>query len=164
MLHAKDGQSRQSLRETEGRPRYSRAAIAAMGIAVGVGASLLARRAVSAMLRRRHRPIDANVTFSGVRLQQLARFRAPDGSHSIHGTFLAEFEPGDRSATIHVAFCPPFERLPAIEAEAPDDSSATVTLSQVLHNGVQIDVRLSESFNGKRTVTIEMVATDAATL
>jgi hypothetical protein len=93
-------------------------------------------------------------------IQQLTRYRTAGGAHSIHGTLLAELEPGERSTTIHIAFCPPFDRLPAVEAEAIDDSSATVKLSQVLHNGVQIDVRLAEPADEKYCITIEMTATD----
>ncbi|MCI0332414.1 MAG: hypothetical protein L0228_04230 [Planctomycetes bacterium] len=94
-------------------------------------------------------------------IQQLTRFRAADGTHTIRATLLAEFEPGERSATLYVAFCPPFEILPNVEAEAIDDSGASVKLIQLLHNGVQIDVRLPHPADSKRCVTVELVASDA---
>jgi len=95
-------------------------------------------------------------------IQQLTRYRAADGTQSIHGTLIAEFAPGERSATLYVAFCPPFERLPSIEAEAIDNSSASVKLTQLLHNGAQVDVRLPQPANEKQTVTVEIVASDAS--
>lgn len=95
------------------------------------------------------------------RLQQLTRYRAADGTLSIHGTLVAEFAPGERSTTLYVAFCPPFERLPTVEAEVIDDASASVKLIQLLHNGAQIDVRLPQPAQEKQTVTVEMVATDS---
>ena len=42
------------------------------------------------------------------------------------------------------AFCPPFELLPQVEANIADDFDATVKVAQVLHNGAQLEVRLSE--------------------
>jgi hypothetical protein len=93
-------------------------------------------------------------------LQQLARYRHADGSESIHAKLLAEFAPGDRTATLYVAFCPPFERLPEVEIEIADDSFAEAKLAQVLHNGAQIDVRLSRAPVAKQCVTVEIVATE----
>jgi hypothetical protein len=113
-----------------------------------------------ALSPRRKQRVAPNTPHGTTAIQQLTRYRTADGAHSIHGTLLAELEPGERSTTIHIAFCPPFERLPTVEAEAVDDSSATVKLSQVLHNGVQIDVRLPEPAEDKYCITIEMTATD----
>jgi hypothetical protein len=141
--------------------RKRRVLLASTAALAGVG-TLLAACGLALSPRPKRRLI-ADTPLEGVRLQQLARYRAPDGSHTIHGTFLAEFEPGDRSTTIHVAFCPPFERLPAIEAAAADDSSASVTLSQVLHSGVQIDIRLLRPADEIYRLTIEMMATDSGT-
>jgi hypothetical protein len=109
------------------------------------------------------RRIVAHATEAGVPLQQITRYRAPDGTHAIHGTLLAEFAAGERMATLHVAFCPPFERLPTVEAEAVDDSEADVKVAQLLHNGVQIEVRLPEPADESACVTIELLAADIPT-
>jgi hypothetical protein len=114
-----------------------------------------------ALLPRRKRRVFADVAATDTRLQQLTRYRAADGTHSILGTLIAEFEPGDRTATLHIAFCPPFERLPTVALEAVDDSFATVKLTQLLHNGVQIEVRLPQTPDEKQSVTIELMATEA---
>jgi hypothetical protein len=148
------------LRDAASRPRKLLAIFTSLGVVAGIGA-IAAACGLATLSARRKRPTQAESSTTDLRLQQLTRYRAADGSHTIQATLLAEIEPGDRSCTLHVAFCPPFERLPIVEAEAVDDSSATVKLSQLLHNGVQIEVRDPQSSNEKRSVTIEMLATDA---
>jgi len=133
-----------------------------MAFVAAIGALLVTRRALSSFSPRRKLQVPADVPGTDLRLQQFTRYRAADGTQSIHGTLLADFVPGERSTTLYVAFCPPFERLPSVEAEAIDDASASVKLTQLLHNGVQIEIRLSQPANEKQTVTIEMVATDSA--
>jgi hypothetical protein len=95
-------------------------------------------------------------------LQQLTRVRTDEGQDAIRGTLIGEFAPGERQVTLHAAFCPPFERLPQVEVNVTDDSNATVKLSQVLHNGVQLEVRLTNPAAEATTVAIEFFATDAA--
>lgn len=155
-LPTKDGNRRQPR-----TPWKLRAAIAALSFVTGVAVSLIARHAVSTPVRRRKRCIPTGTADTGTRLQQLTRFRAPNGSHSIHATLLAEFEPGERCTTLHAAFCPPFERLPTVDAEPVDDSDATVNVSQLLHNGIQLEVRLPQPADEKQSVTIALVASDA---
>jgi hypothetical protein len=91
-------------------------------------------------------------------IQQITRFRATDGSEAIRGTLVAELAAGERSTTVYAAFCPPIEHLPVVQANLAGDSAATVKVAQLLHNGAQFDVRLSQPATGKRYVTIEFVA------
>jgi hypothetical protein len=93
-------------------------------------------------------------------LQQLTRFRTVDGKNAIRGTLAAEFVAGERQTTLYVAFCPPFELLPKVEANANGDYEAEVKLAQVLHNGAQLDVRLSEPADEAIAVSIEFFASD----
>ena len=110
---------------------------------------------------RRARRNDKDAEAADSPIQQLTRYRAADGTQTIRGTLIAEFEPGERSETLYVAFCPPFERLPNVDVEAVDDSFASVKLTQLLHNGAQIDVRLPQPADSKQGVTVEMVATES---
>jgi hypothetical protein len=121
------------------------------------------RRARSAFSRRPMRRIVNDATEAGVPLQQITRYRAPDGTQAIHGTLLAEFAAGERTATLFVAFCPPFERIPTVDVEAVDNAFADAKVTQLLHNGVQIDVRLPQPAAGDDTVTVELMAADAPT-
>jgi hypothetical protein len=99
---------------------------------------------------------------AGTLLQQLHRSRAADGRETILGTIVAEFAPGERMATLHVAFCPPFEILPQVEAEIADGPDASVKVAQVLHNGARLDVRLVQPAIEATTVSLEIVAHETA--
>jgi hypothetical protein len=133
------------------------ASAAAVGAA---GVTLLLRRILSKRSGSSIRSVVDDATEAGVPLQRITRYRAADGTQAIHGTLLAEFTAGERTATLHVAFCPPFERLPTVEVETVDDSAADVKVAQLLHNGVQIDVRLPEPADENTSVTIELLAAD----
>jgi hypothetical protein len=95
---------------------------------------------------------------SGTLLQRLTRSRAADGRETVSGTVIAEFGPGERSAIVHVAFCPPFEMLPQVEAEITEGPDASVQVTQVLHHGVRLDVRLMEPTVEAADVWLEIVA------
>jgi hypothetical protein len=94
-------------------------------------------------------------------LQQLTRVRDTSRHESIHGTLAAEFAPGERQTTLFVAFCPPFEYLPEVEAEIADNSPADVKLTQVLHNGAQLEVRLPHAAPVATSITVALFATEA---
>lgn len=106
------------------------------------------------------RPLSANKADANLEqvLQQLTRFRTTDGKDAIRGVLAAEFEAGERQTTVYVGFCPPFELLPQVEANANGDIEAEVKLAQVLHNGAQLDVRLSEPAEETVAVSIEFFA------
>jgi hypothetical protein len=111
-------------------------------------------------VQRRLTPSDAEANPEQV-LQQLTRFRTADGKDAIRGTVVAEFLVGERQTTAYVGFCPPFELLPQVETNANGDLEAEVKLSQVLHNGAQLDVRLSEPAEQAVAVSIEFFASEA---
>jgi hypothetical protein len=73
---------------------------------------------------------------------------------------MAEFARGQRSTSLYVGFCPPFTQLPQVEAQLADDGDAVVQLTQVLHQGAQLEVRLPRSAAAPVTATIELFATD----
>jgi hypothetical protein len=124
---------------------------------IGVREKHAARPATASKLRS---PA-ARVTSDADRvLQQLTRYRTADGREIIRGTLMAEFAPGERQATLYVGFCPPFKFLPAVEAEIADTDAATVKLTQVLHNGAQIDVRLSQPARTQADLVVDIVAAE----
>jgi hypothetical protein len=94
-------------------------------------------------------------------LQNLTRVRTSEGHDAIRGTLIAEFEPGARQATLHVAFCPPFERLPEIDANLIDDYDAELKLTHAFHHGAQFEVRLPEPAEESTSIELEFYATDA---
>jgi len=94
-------------------------------------------------------------------LQNLTRIRTAEGHEAIRGMLLAEFRPSERQTTLHVGFCPPFERLPEIEANVVDDSETDVRITQVFHHGAQFELRLPEPASESTTVEIEFFAIEA---
>jgi hypothetical protein len=127
----------------------------------------LRRPRVAASLRSKiRRGEDANSGLGEIRprepdetiLQQLTRIRLDDKREAIRGELTAEFTTGERQTTIYVAFCPPFERLPQIEANIADDSDATVKVAQFLHNGAQLEVRLPDPAEEPFHITVELYA------
>lgn len=100
----------------------------------------------------------------GLILQQLARSRSADGAETIRGELVAEFAPGDRIAILHVAFCPPFERLPSVAAERASGPGCEVKITQILHQGARLEVRLPRASTSARQATIEFAATSALSI
>lgn len=78
----------------------------------------------------------------------------------MEGSLLAEFAPGERSVDLFVGFCPPFERLPEVEAESADTTDASVKLVQVLFNGTQLEVRLAHPATAPTAVSIQFFAAE----
>ncbi len=109
---------------------------------------------------RRSSPASGSDKKASQVLQQLTRSRTSDGGEAIHGTLLAEFAPGERSTILHVAFCPPFEQLPSVEAEVVDGPACDVKVAQILHQGTRLEARLSRASTAAERVTIEILATD----
>jgi hypothetical protein len=103
-------------------------------------------------------PIEESATL----LQQLTRSRAADRSETISGTVVAEFAQGERTTTLHIAFCPPFEVLPRVEAEIAEGPDASVQVTQVLHHGARLDVRLLQPADEAAAVSLEIVAHESA--
>jgi hypothetical protein len=99
-------------------------------------------------------PLDRSSTL----LQQLSRSRDTDGRETIQGTIVAEFAAGERVATLHIAFCPPFESLPQVEAEIANGPDGSVKVAQVLHNGARLDVRLPQAAIEAVAISLEFAA------
>jgi hypothetical protein len=94
-------------------------------------------------------------------LQQLTRVRLADGKDAVRGTLLAEFAPGQRQTNLYVGFCPPFELQPSVEVSVEGELEADVKLVQVLHNGAQLEVRLSEPAEEPLAISIELYAVES---
>ena len=80
-------------------------------------------------------------------VQQIFREQDEQGHDIIYGTVRADFVAGQRTAVVHVGFCPPLAYLPEIEAEAlPDpllqDSLPKIKVVQALAHGTRLDIRL----------------------
>lgn len=77
--------------------------------------------------------------------QQWARRREADGSEIIRGQARATFDTGVRTATVHVAFCPPLESAPQITFELPQEVDVRVKTGQLLPYGARFDLKLTKA-------------------
>jgi hypothetical protein len=68
------------------------------------------------------------------------------------------FAPGQRALSLHVAFCPPLESTPQVQAHQLEGAGANVKVAQVLPYGVRIDLRLRGFSEQPETVLIEVLA------
>ena len=91
-------------------------------------------------------------------MQRVVRVREEDGSEAVQATLVAEFVAGQRQATLHVAFCPPLDRVPVIEMAVVDGVEAELKAGVAYCHGARIEVRLSEPAEEDCAVVVEMVA------
>ncbi len=80
--------------------------------------------------------LDLNVT------QQLTRSTNEDGIEVITGILRANFNAGERTRNLHVAFCPPLEYQPKIVVHQLDDASVVAKVAQAETFGARIELRL----------------------
>jgi hypothetical protein len=93
-----------------------------------------------------------------VELQRVVRQRDAEGVEAIWATMRAEFAAGQRSATLHVGFCPPLSELPRVEVATVDGPEAEVKVSQAFAHGARLELRLSEAAKQSCCVVIQLTA------
>lgn len=135
----------------------------AMLVPARVVRKLLQRVHVRTAVTKEDHTVAENAHVDPLIVQKFTRHRAADGSESIRGTMTADFVIGQRSATLFVAFCPPFARLPTVEAHVTDDWPAEVKVTQRLHHGAQLEVRLTEPAEDEFRLQVEMYAAETNT-
>ena len=74
-------------------------------------------------------------------LQQLFRVHDQSDRETVYGTVRADFASGQRTAVVHVGFCPPLKSLPDIEVEAQPGYDAKIKVVQALAHGTRLDIR-----------------------
>ncbi len=89
---------------------------------------------------------------------QITRARLADGSHVVHGVLRASFAAGERLASVHVGFCPPFQCRPRIETSWSEGPESTVKPAQILPYGARFDVWLASKPTAETSVLIEFHA------
>jgi hypothetical protein len=91
-------------------------------------------------------------------LQQLFRVRNAAGQETIYGTLRADFERGQRNASLYVGFCPPLAHPPRVEAEPVDGPAATLKVVQALAHGARVDLRLDRPASAECHVLVDLAA------
>ncbi|MCG8585640.1 MAG: hypothetical protein MI757_13095, partial [Pirellulales bacterium] len=96
--------------------------------------------------------------------QQLVRRVDAEGNDVAEGWVRAAFEPSQRTASVHVMFCPTLEGELSIECEQVDGAEARVKAAQLLPYGVRFDVKLADAAERAESVLIEFAAKGDAAL
>lgn len=87
--------------------------------------------------------------------QQVTRGVDPESGEYVYGLLRAEFPPGSRSESLHVAFCPPLPVLLSLDVRQVDGPAASVTLGQCETFGARIDVRLHRASGERQEVLVQ---------
>ena len=90
--------------------------------------------------------------------QQLTRSQAADGTEELSGWLRTAFTPGQRTCSVHVAFCPPFAATPGLEVEQIDGPEARVKTAQLLPYGVRLDLKLAAVAEEPTNVVLQFAA------
>lgn len=93
-------------------------------------------------------------------VQQFTRAVSAAGVDEFRGQIHADFDPGQRTAYVHVAFCPPFAGLPRCELTQVDGPAARVKMGSVLTWGARVEIKLETA--GPAQVRVELRATNSA--
>ena len=97
-------------------------------------------------------------------VQQLIRRREPGAAESLRGSLRTDFVVGQRTASAHVAICPPFVRPPHCQAAVAAGPPAEVRVASLLPFGVRLEIKLGQPAPGPQSVVVEFAidSTDVA--
>lgn len=87
-------------------------------------------------------------------VQRLTRARDVAGTDVLDGSLRADLAADQRTTSVHVAFCPPFARLPEVNVEQTAGPDARIKVAQVLPYGARLEVRLARLPHQPSTVTL----------
>jgi len=91
-------------------------------------------------------------------LQQLTLSREDDGRQRLSGWLRMPLTTGQRTGSIHVAFCPPFAETPEIEVEQAAGPACRIKTGQRLSHGARLDVKLSTAAEEPTSVLLRFSA------
>ncbi len=99
--------------------------------------------------------------------QWMTRQLLSDGAEQIEGSIHVSFAPGQRAASVHVPFSPPFAAVPQVECETVGDDPARWKLSVVYAYGMRVDLKRESSDEPAEielsySATCESTASEAA--
>ena len=90
--------------------------------------------------------------------QQLTRRLAGDGCEILAGWLRVPLEAGQRSTSVHVAFCPPFRHLPTATLEQLEGPPARIKTVQLLPFGARFDLKLASQSESPATLLLRLSA------
>jgi hypothetical protein len=94
-------------------------------------------------------------------VQQLTRSQADDGTERLSGWLRMPFAAGQRTGSVHVAFCPPLKATPELLVEQIGGPDARVKTAQLLPYGVRLDLKLAVAAEEPTSVLLQFLAQTA---
>lgn len=91
-------------------------------------------------------------------LQRLTRSRAADGSETFTGWLRVPLAAGQRTANLHLAFCPAFGQTPTITVDQQDGPAARIRPVQLLPYGARFDLKLAQTCEEDSAIVLHFVA------
>ena len=127
------------------RPPLASVGLVALFLLLCVAVEWTSRRLATKKLPKiKTKPAEETVS------QQMIRSKTSEGSDRLEGTFWAEFPEDAMTATVHIPFCPAFERNPEVQVFPVDETDAQLRIASQKTFGVRIDVK-------RNTVDIDRV-------
>ena len=90
--------------------------------------------------------------------QQLTRSQAADGAEEFSGWLRMPFAAGQRTGSIHVAFCPAMAATPELAFEQIDGPEARIKVAQLLPYGARLDLKLAAAAEEPTAVLVQFSA------
>ena len=90
--------------------------------------------------------------------QQVTRLLEPDGTERVMGWMRVSFEPGQRLASVHLAFCPPFARTPEATLERLEGPQVRIKRVQTFPFGARFDLKLDTPAERRSDVLLHVAA------
>ncbi len=91
-------------------------------------------------------------------MQQLTLRTTAEGGQELSGWLRMPVAVGQRSGTLHVAFCPPFEQAPDVQVEAVSGPTCRIKVTEAMPYGVRIEIKFDASAANEETVLLSFFA------
>jgi hypothetical protein len=149
------------------------------GLVAGCGAAAICALTWAAWLTRRTLPnpviaVNPGLTGNGFDWADSVEDEPEDDSHTVHewrrvtdadegvmceGTYRVDFEPGQREAAVHLAFCPAFPGQPLLEAEDATGAGLEARVGVVYPHGARLSVRRTGGTDSTLSAPLSYIAT-----
>jgi hypothetical protein len=94
--------------------------------------------------------------------QEIVRLIDAEMGTVIQGRLRVPFEAGQRTASVHVAFCPPLRKVPSVAVEVLSGPDGTAKVGVSLVQGARFDVRLEQPTSEATAVTVAFFAQESS--
>jgi hypothetical protein len=90
--------------------------------------------------------------------QEVVRGKTAAGADWLRARLHVDLAAGQRTATAHIAFCPPFDRLPQVEASQLAGPECRIKVALTLAHGLRLEVKRGDPIEEPGRVTIGVAA------